>query len=162
MSAPTPPPSGAWANWRCNHPDHRIAARLNAEGFATRTGKPWTYARVHSMRKEHGIASACPLHTRGAVERADGMVPAKLAARRLGVSPSLLHVWVRHGVLAHDQRLPASRVWVRLNGDDPARRADAQANVAHADGRVEVVREWRRDGRIVVRYVEVRSEEHTS
>jgi Recombinase zinc beta ribbon domain len=104
-----------------HHPDHRIAARLNAEGFATRTGKPWTYARVHSMRKEHGIASACPLHTRGVVERADGMVPAKLAARRLGVSPSLLHVWVRHGVLAHDQRLPASRVWVRLTGDDQAR-----------------------------------------
>jgi hypothetical protein len=104
-----------------HHPGHRIAARLNAEGLATRTDKPWTYARVHSMRKEHGIASACPLHTRGAVERADGLVPVKVAAQRLGVSPSLLHVWVRHGVLAHDQRLSASRVWVRLTSDDEAR-----------------------------------------
>jgi len=104
-----------------HHPDHWIAARLNAEGLVTRTGKPWTYARVHSMRKEHGIATACPLHTRGAVERADGLVPVKAAARRLGVSPSLLHVWIRHGALAHDQRLSASRVWVRLTSDDPAR-----------------------------------------
>ncbi len=121
------------------HPDHRIAARLNAEGLVTRTGKPWTYARVHSMRKEHGIASACPLHTREAVERADGMVPAKVAAQRLGVSPSLLHVWVRHGALAHDQRLSASRVWVRLTSDDQAR-LDGSSPVAHTLPRFAEVR----------------------
>ena len=48
-------------------------------------------------------------------------MPVKVAARRLGVSPSLLHVWVQHGALAHDQRLSASRVWVRLTSDDQAR-----------------------------------------
>ena len=104
-----------------HHPDHHIAARLNAEGLLTRTGKAWTYERVRSMRKQHGITAACPLHTREAAGRADGMMPVKVAARRLGVSPSLLHVWVRHGVLAHDQRLSASRVWVRLDGDDQVR-----------------------------------------
>jgi transposase-like protein len=107
--------------------------------LVTRTGKPWTYARVHSMRKEHGIASACPLHTREAVERADGMVPAKVAAQRLGVSPSLLHVWVRHGALAHDQRLSASRVWVRLTSDDQAR-LDGSSPVAHTLPRFAEVR----------------------
>jgi poly(hydroxyalkanoate) depolymerase family esterase len=33
--------------------------------------------------------------------------------------------------------------------------ADAEDNVVLAGGRIEVVREWRRDGRLVVRYVEV-------
>ncbi len=32
-------------------PDHKLAERLNDEGLRTRTGKAWTYARVHSMRK---------------------------------------------------------------------------------------------------------------
>jgi hypothetical protein len=121
------------------HPDHQIAARLNAEGLVTRTGKAWTYARVRSMRKRHGIAAACPLHTREAVERADGMVPMKVAAQRLGVSPSLLHVWVRHGVLAHDQRLSASRVWVRLTSDDQAR-LDGSSPVARTLPRLAEVR----------------------
>src|SRR3954467_14282911 len=102
-------------------PDHRIAARLNAEGLRTRTGKPWTYARVFSMRKQHGIATACPLSTRDAIPRADGLIPAKAAAQRLGVSPSLIHVWVGHGVLDHDQHRPSSKVWVRLSEDDLAR-----------------------------------------
>ncbi len=103
------------------HPDHRIAAQLNAEGLRTRTGRAWTYARVHSMRKEHGIPTSCPLHTRDAAPRADGLMPAAAAAGRLGVSSSLVHVWVRHGVLEHDQRRSASRVWVRLTEGDRAR-----------------------------------------
>ena len=104
-----------------HHPDHQVAARLNAEGLRTRTGKPWTYARVFSMRKQHGIATACPLSTRDAAPRADGLIPAKAAAQRLGVSPSLIHVWVGHGVLDHDQRRSSSKVWVRLSEDDLAR-----------------------------------------
>jgi DNA invertase Pin-like site-specific DNA recombinase len=103
------------------HPDHQIAAQLNDAGLRTRTGKPWTYARVHSMRKQYGIPTGCPLHTRDAAPRADGMMPITAVAERLGVSSSLVHVWVRHGVLLHDQRRSASRVWVRLNADDFAR-----------------------------------------
>jgi DNA invertase Pin-like site-specific DNA recombinase len=103
------------------HPDHQIAALLNAEGLCTRTGRTWTYARVHSMRKAHSIPTACPLHTRDAAQRGDGLMPVMAAAQRLQVSPSLVHVWVQHGVLQHDQRHSASRVWVRLTGDDLAR-----------------------------------------
>ena len=104
-----------------HYPDHQIAAQLNAEGLRTRTGKPWTYARVFSMRKQHGIATACPLSPRDAAPRADGLIPAKAAAQRLGVSPSLIHVWVGHGVLDHDQHRSSSKVWVRLSEDDLAR-----------------------------------------
>lgn len=103
------------------HPDHRIAAQLNEEGIRTRTGKPWTYARVHSMRKQHGISTSCPLGTRDAATRADGLTPIAVAAGQLGVSPSLVHVWVQHGVLQYDQHRPASRVWVSLSADDLAR-----------------------------------------
>lgn len=102
-------------------PDHRIAERLDAEGLHTRTGKAWTYARVLSMRKQHGIATACPLHTRGVAERADGLVSVAAAAQRLGVSPSLVHVWVQQGVLVHDQRRSASKVWLRLDEGDLTR-----------------------------------------
>ena len=113
------------------YPDHQIAMRLNNEGFRTRTGKPWTYARGHSMRKQHGIPTSWPLQTRGAVQRADGLMPPRAAAQRLGVSPSLVHVWVRFGVLDFDQHQTASWVWVRLNGDDLAR-LDGTSSIAAA------------------------------
>jgi poly(hydroxyalkanoate) depolymerase family esterase len=47
------------------------------------------------------------------------------------------------------------RQYLVLNGDDPARPPDAEARIAHPDGRVEIVRDWRRDGSLVVRHVEV-------
>jgi len=112
---------GRLAELARHYPDHQIAARLNAEGLRTRTGKAWTYGRVFSMRQQHGIATACPLSTCDAAPRADGLIPASAAAQRLGVSPSLIHVWVGHGVLDHDQHRSASKVWVRLSEDDLAR-----------------------------------------
>jgi DNA invertase Pin-like site-specific DNA recombinase len=111
------------------HPDHQIAVQLNDEGLRTRTGKSWTYARVHSMRKQHGIPTGCPLHTRDAAPRADGLAPVAVAAERLGISPSLVHVWVQHGVLQYDQHQPASRVWVKLAGEDLAR-LDGSSHIA--------------------------------
>src|SRR3954451_24697451 len=83
-------------------PDHKVTERLDAEGLRTRTGKAWTYARVHSIRRQHGIATACPPHTREAARRADRLMPVAAAARRLGVSSSLVYVWLRQGVLAYD------------------------------------------------------------
>jgi len=104
-----------------DQPDHQVAARLNAEGYRTRTGKEWTYARVGSMRKQHAIPTGCPLDPDGTAARADGLVSARQAAERLGVSPSLVNLWVKQGVLSHDQRVPASKVWVRLTEEDLAR-----------------------------------------
>ena len=121
-------------------PDHKIAQRLDAEGLCTRTGKAWTYARVHSMRKQHGIATACPLHTREATGRADGLMPVAVAARCLGVSPSLVHVWGRQGVFVHDQRRSASRVWVRLDEDDIARLDGSSPLAPRLPGLGEVMR----------------------
>ena len=87
----------------------------------TRTGKDWTYARVQSMRKQHAIPTGCPLDPDQAAARADGLVSSRTAADRLGVSLSLVNLWAKQGVLMHDQRVTASKVWVRLNEDDLAR-----------------------------------------
>jgi DNA invertase Pin-like site-specific DNA recombinase len=102
-------------------PDHAIAQALNALGLRTRTGKYWTYERVFSMRKQHGIPTGCPIRTGPLEPRADGRISAKAAARRLGVTPSLVQVWVQHGVLACDQRCPCSKQWIRLTDADVAR-----------------------------------------
>ena len=104
------------------------ASRSPDRGPAQRRGSP------HPHRASRGPMRACipcgssmasrpaaRCSTRGAAPRADGLVPIAVAAERLGVSPSLVHVWVRHGVLRHDQHRSASRVWVRLDADDLAR-----------------------------------------
>lgn len=109
-------------------PDHQVADGLNAEGLRTRTGKKWTYARVHSMRKQHGILTGCPLKPNLAAVRADGLVSSRMAAEQLRVSASLINLWVKHGVLSHDQRMPASKVWIRLNEEDVARLTGATAD----------------------------------
>jgi transposase-like protein len=95
---------------------------------------------VYSVRRQHGIATACPLHTRETAQRADGLMPVTAAARRLAVSPSLVHVWVRHGILAHDQRRSASRVWVRLGEDDLARLDGSSPVTRHLPSFGEVMR----------------------
>ncbi|MDT7953916.1 MAG: recombinase zinc beta ribbon domain-containing protein, partial [Acetobacteraceae bacterium] len=124
----------------CELPDHQIAERLNAEGLRTRTGKEWTYARVHSIRKQHGIASACPLHTRGIESRADSLMPVMAAARRLGVSSSLVHVWIRQGALKYDQRRSASRIWVSLTAEDLSRLDGTSPIAPHLPSFAEVMR----------------------
>jgi hypothetical protein len=102
-------------------PDHLIAEQLNADGIQTHTGKPWTYARVESIRKQHQIPTSCPIDSGGKTSRGDGLLPVRLAAERLGVSTSLIHVWIQHGVLTSDQRTALSKRWVRLTEADMIR-----------------------------------------
>jgi DNA invertase Pin-like site-specific DNA recombinase len=104
-------------------PDHQIAEVLNAEGIHTQTGKAWTYQRVQSIRKQHQIATACPLDPTGGGQRGDGRMGVAEAARQLGVSPSLVHVWIEQGVLESEQRTSLSYRWVRLSEHDRARLA---------------------------------------
>jgi DNA invertase Pin-like site-specific DNA recombinase len=99
-------------------PDHQIATQLNAEGIRTRTGKEWTYERVFSLRKTYQIATGCPVAPKQVTTRGDGMVSAKIAAQILNITPSLVQVWTSHGVLVHDQRVAASKLWIRLSEED--------------------------------------------
>jgi DNA invertase Pin-like site-specific DNA recombinase len=102
-------------------PDHRIAELLNAEDVCTPTGKPWTTGRVASLRKQHTIATACPVEPGLIAVRGDGLISTAEAARRLQISSSLVHVWVGHGVLSGDQRGAGSALWVRLSEQETAR-----------------------------------------
>lgn len=93
-------------------PDHQIAERLNQEGVTTPTGKPWTTARVVSLRKQHAISTQCPTEPGTVAIRGDGLVATKEVARQLGISHSLVNLWVAHGVLNCEQRAPGSNQWV--------------------------------------------------
>jgi hypothetical protein len=107
-------------------PDHRIADLLNGEGICTRTGKPWTAARVASMRKQYAIPTGCPVDPTGGARRGDGLIPVATAARLLGVSSSLIHVWADHGAIASEQRRTCSYRWVHLTEADVARLTGGQ------------------------------------
>lgn len=102
-------------------PDHRIAAELNAAEVRTQTGKAWTAQRVASIRKQHAIPTACPVEPDATGTRGDGFISSKAAARRLGISFQSVHLWVRQGILAVDQRAPGSVLWVRVTDADVAR-----------------------------------------
>jgi hypothetical protein len=102
-------------------PDHQIATQLNQAGTPTQTGKEWTYRRVESVRKMYGIPTACPVDPEQGTARGDGLVPVRVAAERLGISPSLVHLWVQHGVLRSDQRRTGSYRWIEVTPGDVAR-----------------------------------------
>jgi hypothetical protein len=51
----------------------------------------------------------------------DGLIPVRVAAERLGISLSLVYVWVQQGVLVADQSRPCSFVWVCLTQADLVR-----------------------------------------
>lgn len=99
-------------------PDHQVAAALTGQGLVSRHGKPWTRTRVASMRRQHDIPTACPTQTRGVTLRADGFVPAKVAARRLGITLAALRVWAHRGILVCDQSSDAAKIWIRLDPGD--------------------------------------------
>jgi len=102
-------------------PDYQIADRLNAEGLHTQTGKPWSHQRVASLRKEYQIPTACPVDPTTHPLRGDGLVSASFAAQQLGVSPSLINLWIKQGIVASEQRIVQSYQWVRLTEEDHAR-----------------------------------------
>ncbi|TDH58478.1 hypothetical protein E2C06_32435 [Dankookia rubra] len=102
-------------------PDHQVAAALMAQGLRTRYGKPWTPIRVASMRRMHDIPTACPANTAGRISRADGFVPLRVAAARLGISLAAIRVWAHRGVLACDQSRNGAKFWIKLTEDDARR-----------------------------------------
>ena len=103
------------------HPDHQIAEVLNTEGIRTQTGKLWTYERVRSIRKQHHIPTSCPIDPTQPMPRGDGLISVKMAAERLQVSPATVNLWAAQGVLESDQRVSASKIWVRVEESDLTR-----------------------------------------
>lgn len=103
------------------HPDDQIAELLNAEGFPTATGLPWTLDRVRAVRRKHKIPTACPIGTPVPGPRGDGLVKSGEVARRLGVNLSMISSWFRQGLISGHQRIPGGWLWVRLTPEDLSR-----------------------------------------
>ena len=99
------------------HPDETIAEILNAEGFPTATGLPWTLDRVRAVRRKHRIPTACPYATLSSGPRGDGLTRAAEVAQRLHVNPTMIADWFRSGLLSGAQRKPRSTLWVRFDDD---------------------------------------------
>jgi DNA invertase Pin-like site-specific DNA recombinase len=98
--------------------DDQIAEQLNAEGFPTATGLPWTLDRVRAVRRKHKIPTACPLGSANSSPRGDGLLKAAQVAKRLAVHPSMIALWFRQGLISGHQRKPGGYLWIRLNDDD--------------------------------------------
>lgn len=99
-------------------PDHQVAEKLNAEGFPTATGLPWTLARVRAVRRKHQIPTGCPYTTPSAGPRGDGLVKVGEAAQVLGVNRTMITDWFHQGFIQGAQRGPRSALWVRLDAAD--------------------------------------------
>jgi hypothetical protein len=112
--------------------DAAIARQLNAEGRVSSwhvkdspayvPGQPvdyWTAERVRHLRAKHHIPTGMPVYATAATPRADGLIPAKAAARQLQVATSTLLDWFRQGFIPGSQTKAGSAVWIKL---DPSNR----------------------------------------
>jgi DNA invertase Pin-like site-specific DNA recombinase len=108
--------------------DAQIARQLNAEGLVSSwhvkdmpeyvIGQPvsyWTADRVRNLRNKHHIPTGMPAYSKDGAPRADGLIPAKEAARQLNVAPSTLLDWFRRGLIPGSQAKPGRSVWIKLD-----------------------------------------------
>src|SRR5262249_13823945 len=105
------------------YPDDRIATLLNAEGFTTQQGLPWTYRRVLDTRRRHHLPTACPITPRGYQPQGDGLVAVHTAAKQFQTSCSTSLNWARRGLLYSEQKAGICPLWVRVLPEDVARYA---------------------------------------
>lgn len=108
--------------------DADIAHILNAEGLISSwhvkdrpdyvIGQPvdyWSADRVRRLRYKHHIPTGMPINTRDGQPRADGLIPAKEAARQLQVTTGTLLDWFRRGFIPGSQAKAGSAVWIKLD-----------------------------------------------
>jgi DNA invertase Pin-like site-specific DNA recombinase len=86
-----------------DYPDHQIAGILARQGRLTGTGKPFTAARVRSLRGHHKIPPPTP---RTPPPTGTDRVTVAQAARQLGVSTATIHRWLRDGFIIGEQVTP--------------------------------------------------------
>ena len=108
--------------------DDKIAAILNQEGLVSswhvkddptyligQAVTYWTQERVRHLRNKHNIPTGMPQLAKDGAPRADGLIPAKEAARQLNVSVSVVVQWFRRGLLPGHQNHLGTPVWIQLD-----------------------------------------------
>jgi DNA invertase Pin-like site-specific DNA recombinase len=101
--------------------DQQIADRLNAEGYATRTGLAWTTKRVMGARRKNNIPSLYHRQTQDLTPRGDGLFSVKQVAEILQYSPTSIHDWFLRGFLVGQQAHHRARIWLRFDDRDRLR-----------------------------------------
>jgi hypothetical protein len=99
-----------------DHTDRQIADRLNAAGYKSGRGGPFTPSKVQWIRYVHGIGSGCPEGPTACAQgrRGDGRCSARAAAQALNVDVSTIAAWCKSGRLDGIQTNPHGPWWVRL------------------------------------------------
>lgn len=69
--------------------DDELVVALNATGFTTTTGHPFTIKDVQALRRRHHLPSP--------PSRNDGRLPATEVARRLGIAKGVVYYWLEQG-----------------------------------------------------------------
>jgi hypothetical protein len=105
--------------WAHDHTDPQIAARLNADGYASGDGTHFSASKVTWLRAAYGIPSGCPLGPAACPtgQRGDGRWSAQAAAAQLNVSVSTIAAWCQTGLLDGVHVTPRGPWWVVLTPD---------------------------------------------
>ena len=96
--------------------DEEIAGILNAEGMRTGQGRTWTTSAVRWTRKKGRIGRVAPDRPRREIlpdRFPDGRYSVAGVAKRFGVRPAVVHVWITRGLVTgerHDFQAHR-RVW---------------------------------------------------
>lgn len=104
----------------CHYDDATIAAILSRQRRRTGTGRPFTQARVKSLRQSRGIAASVA----GGAGRNDGqadVLSAGEVAREFSVDKSTVYRWLRDGFLVGEQLTPGAPWRIRIDAAVRAR-----------------------------------------
>lgn len=101
--------------------DEQMADRLDAEGFVTGHGKPWTTHAVKWARRKEGIARHYPDRPRNKRlpnRHPDGRYSVRGVAEHFGVSTHVVHRWIERGLVAtkkEDYEQHRGVHWIRID-----------------------------------------------
>jgi hypothetical protein len=88
-------------------PDAQIAERLNREGHASATGKPYTAKIIQWIRWRYRIPPAT-------LKKPEELTVQQVA-EHLGVSPNVVYYWIEHGALQSRRLNRGSPYWITLD-----------------------------------------------
>lgn len=98
----------------CHYDDATIAAILSRQKRRTGTGRPFTQARVKSLRQARGIAAFAASGPPADSEQASVM-SADQVAREFGVDKSTVYRWLRDGFLIGEQLTTGAPWRIRID-----------------------------------------------
>jgi DNA invertase Pin-like site-specific DNA recombinase len=91
--------------------DKGIAAKLNAQGKTSASGKPFTFATVRSIRQQYRILVGQPV-------KLPGEYTVTEAAARFGVEPKIIYYWMERGLFEIRRSIRGNRCLLTIEPDN--------------------------------------------